>query len=83
MEFKINTPNKPLNSKIFAQENTGCELYQIGDDLWISGVNSQEEAQALLDAHNPPAPAEPTIADKLASVGLSLDELKAAILGGN
>lgn len=82
MEFKVNTPNKPLNSKIFAQENIGCELYQIGDDLWISGVDSQEEAQALLDAHNPPAPTEPTVAEKLAFVGLSLEELKAA-LGGN
>lgn len=30
-----------------------------------------------------PTPTEPTVADKLASVGLSLNELKTALLGGN
>jgi hypothetical protein len=42
-----------------------------------------QKAQDVLNAHVPKPAPEPTIADKLASVGLSLDELKAAILGGN
>jgi len=42
------------------------------------------KAAAVVAAHNGTTVVpEPTIADKLASVGLSLDELKAAILGGN
>ena len=44
----------------------------------------KDKAAAVVAAHNGTTVApEPTIADKLASVGLSLDELKAAILGGN
>lgn len=44
----------------------------------------ETKAAAVVAAHNGTTVApEPTIADKLASVGLSLDELKAAILGGN
>lgn len=42
-----------------------------------------QKAQDVLNNHRPKPRPEPTIADKLASVGLSLDELKAAILGGN
>lgn len=80
-EFDI--PNKPLSTDKFAEENPGFSLFQLGDKLFISGDCSQAEAQAMLDAHNPPAPTEPTVADKLASVGLDFEELKAAILGGN
>lgn len=39
--------------------------------------------KSIVSAHKRQPKPEPTIADKLASVGLSLDELKAAILGGN
>ena len=49
-------------------------------------INTTDEAKAaeIVAAHNGTTIApEPTIADKLASVGLSLDELKSAILGGN
>jgi hypothetical protein len=54
-------------------------------DFWLN-INPSDEstAAAIVAAHNGTTVApEPTIADKLASVGLSLDELKAAILGGN
>jgi len=81
MEFKVNTPNKPTNSFVFL-EQTGCHLFTKDDGFYVAGTATQEEAQSLLDAHNPPAPTEPTIADKLASVGLDFEELKAAILGG-
>lgn len=53
--------------------------------LWLDIEESNySAAAAVVAAHNGTTVApEPTIADKLASVGLSLDELKAAILGGN
>ena len=47
-------------------------------------TDNEVEAAKIVAAHNGNTVApEPTIADKLASVGLSLDELKSAILGGN
>ena len=78
MEHKMNKPNKPLHSTIFRDE-TGWELYTTGDDLIIFGDCTKAEAEAALAAHNPPAPTEPTLDDKLASVGLSVADLKAAL----
>ena len=78
MEHKLENPNKPVNSTIFKNE-TGCNLFIRGEDWFVSGDVTAEQAQALLDAHNPPTPTEPTIADKLASVGLSIEELKSAL----
>jgi hypothetical protein len=47
-------------------------------------TTNEAKAAEVVAAHNGTTVApEPTIADKLASVGLSLDELKSAILGGN
>ena len=78
MEHKIAKPNKPMHSTIFRDE-TGWELYTSGDDLFISGDCTKAQAEAALAAHNPPAPTEPTVAEKLASVGLSVTDLKAAL----
>lgn len=78
MKHKMTKPNKPLHSTIFRNE-TGWELYTTGDDLFIFGDCTKAEAEAALAAHNPPAPTEPTVADKLASVGLSVTDLKAAL----
>jgi hypothetical protein len=78
MEFKVKTPNKPTNSFIFFEE-TGCHLFTKDDGFYVAGAATEEEAQALLDAHNPPAPTEPTIADKLAAAGLTVEELKEAL----
>lgn len=78
MEHKMNKPNKPLNSDIFRNE-TGFELYTIGEDLYISGDCTKAQAEAALAAHNPPAPTPPTVEEKLASVGLSINDLKAAL----
>lgn len=60
-------------------------LVDENNDLWLDIQPSDESAAAaVVAAHNGTTVApEPTVADKLASVGLSLDELKAAILGGN
>ncbi len=78
MEHKMTKPNKPLHSTIFRNE-TGFDLYIRGDDLFISGDCTKAQAEAALDAHNPPAPTEPTVADKLNAAGLTVDELKAAL----
>lgn len=77
--FEITMPKKFLSSELFAKQNEGCQLFTINGKLYISGCNSQAEAEALLDAHNPPAPIEPTVQEKLASVGLSIDDLKVAL----
>ena len=74
-------PAKNLNTDIFFNE-TGWNLFILDGKLCITGDCTKEEAKNALDNHNPPAPKELTIEDKLASVGLSLDELRAA-LGGN
>lgn len=76
MEHKMNKPNKPLHSTIFREE-TGWELYTIGEDLYISGDCTKAEAEAALAAHNPPAPTPPTVSEKLAALGLTADDLKA------
>ena len=78
MEHKIVNPNKPVNSQVFYEE-TGCNLFIRGDDWFISGDVTAEQAQALLNAHNPPAPTQPTVAEKLARVGLSVADLKTAL----
>ncbi len=79
--YTFDIPAKYLNTDIFFNE-TGWNLFILDGKLCITGDCTREEAQAALDNHNPPAPKEPTVAEKLASVGLSLEELKAA-LGGN
>jgi len=78
MEHKVKTPNKLTNSEIFKNE-TGSDLFARENGFYVSGDITAEQAQALLDAHNPPARVEPTLAEKLASVGLSVEELKAAL----
>lgn len=77
--YLFDIPNKSLNSNLFAQENLGFTLTQVEDKLAISGNCTQAEAQAMLDAHNPPAPTDLTVEEKLASVGLNLDDLKSAL----
>ena len=60
------------------------EIFDFSDGTIGFETDNESAAAAVVAAHNGTTVApEPTIADKLASVGLSLDELKAAILGGN
>jgi len=77
MEHTFTIPNKALNSTKFKDE-TGFDLFIRGNELFISGDCTKAKAQAALDAHDGTTP-EPTIAEKLASVGLSVDDLKAAL----
>jgi hypothetical protein len=78
MDYKLTMPNKALNSEIFFKE-TGFYLQIRDGELYVVGECTLEEAKAALAAHNPPAPTEPTVAEKLASVGLLIDDLKAAL----
>jgi hypothetical protein len=78
MEFIVEAKNKYINSLIFKEE-TGCELYLRDNVLYVSGAKSQKEADDFLAAHNPTPAAEPTVSEKLASVGLSVDDLKTVL----
>ena len=60
------------------------EIRDNGEGIISFITNDETLAASVVAKHNGnQIPREATIADKLASVGLSLDELKAAILGGN
>lgn len=52
-------------------------------DFWLDIKTTDEsKAKSIVAAHNGTTVApEPTVADKLASVGLSIEDLKAALLG--
>jgi hypothetical protein len=65
---------KDTQSNIFAYELDGSQDHLIGDKVAIT----QEEADAIIQAKQAsiPQPVPLTPAEKLASVGLSIDELK-------
>ena len=74
-------------SKALQVISPGAEWSLLGDDyddlVWLSEGNKPAWAQVEAEINNPTPTPEPTIEQKLASVGLSLEELKSAILGGN
>jgi hypothetical protein len=78
MRIKINRPNKAVNSEILFDE-TGFWLFCIEDEFFLQGDATEEELRAAFAAHNPTPPTETTVAEKLASVGLSVTDLKAAL----
>lgn len=65
--------------------NIKAPLIDGNGDLWIDiSLEKESEAALIIASHNgTTAQPESTIADKLASVGLSIEELRAAILGEN
>ena len=77
-EIKIAKPSKPTNSTIFFTQ-TGFNLFTRDEDFYVSGCDTQKEADDAIAAHNVPEPVEPTIEEKLASVGLSIADLKVAL----
>jgi len=77
-EFKIAKPTKRVDTGIFLKE-TGWNLFTRDEDFYVSGCDTQKEADDSIAAHNVPEPVEPTVAEKLASVGLSVADLKAAL----
>ena len=78
MEIKISKPTKPVNSFSFYNE-TGFNLFQKDNDFYLLGEATEQELLDAYAAHNPPAQTEPTVTEKLASVGLSIDDLKDAL----
>jgi hypothetical protein len=78
MEHFFKIPNKPLDSDKFKLE-TGWQLFtNDAGDLIISGDCTKAQAQAALTSHDGTR-SELTISEKLASVGLSIDDLKVAL----
>jgi hypothetical protein len=78
--------NKNINGDLLIQEfaNAGFTTEVVvypGNLLELNGLNETDVLMAnqILDAHIAPVPTEPTLAEKLASVGLSLEELRAAL----
>lgn len=58
----------------------GCqEVYIANDKLIIAGDLTKAAAEKGLSNHKPVAVAAPTVVEKLESVGLSIDDLKAAL----
>jgi len=51
----------------------------LDNQLRFVGDIDEKTAQQALDAHIPIPPKEPTVTEKLASVGLSIDDLKDAL----
>ena len=78
MELKINKPTKYADSIIF-RKDTGFDYYTKGDEHFLSGDATEKQLIDAFAAHNPSAPTEPTVAEKLASVGLSVADLKTAL----
>ena len=78
MEIKIEKPTKYADSNLFEQE-TGYAFIQRNNEYFLIGDATEKQLLDAFAAHNPIPPAEPSIVEKLASVGLSVDDLKAAL----
>ena len=65
-----------VNGEQLCKEIGAERVYQIEDKLFIVGDFSVEVAKKGLEDH---VPTKPTIEEKLASVGLTIDDLKAAL----
>ena len=71
--------NKEIKGEQLCQEIGADDLYVANGKIIISGNVDKAFAQSKLDAHTPKPTPQPTIAEKLASVGLSIDDLKEAL----
>jgi hypothetical protein len=68
-----------INGEQLKTELVCDEVYIRDNKLIIGGELTQAQAKAGLAAHVPIAPIEPSVAEKLASVGLTIPDLKAAL----
>ena len=75
-EFAI--PEK-LNTFQLKAELGADEVYVRENKLVIGGDLSEAKVLAGINAHIPAEPKEQSLTEKLASVGLSVDDLKAAL----
>jgi hypothetical protein len=76
--YKFEIPASLNGSQL--KRELGCdEVYILEDKLVIGGSLTEAEAKAGLAVHVAIPDPEPTVSEKLASVGLSIDDLKAAL----
>lgn len=68
-----------FNGQQFTDESKAADVYVRENTLFVESDKSKSELQLLLDNHKAQPAAEPTVAEKLTSVGLSIDDLKAAL----
>ena len=68
-----------LNGEQLKAELNCDEVYIRDQVLVIGGDVTEAQVKAAIAAHKPIYPSEPTVAQKLASVGLSVDDLKVAL----
>jgi hypothetical protein len=71
--------SKEINTKQLSDELNGVSVSVLDNQLRFVGDIDEKTAQQALDAHTPIPPKEPTVTEKLASVGLSIDDLKYAL----
>jgi hypothetical protein len=75
-EFSIPTE---MNGEQLKTELNASILYIADDKLLISAEMTKTEIAKVIASHKPEPVIEPTIEEKLASVGLSVGDLKSAL----
>ncbi len=68
-----------LNGEQLAAETSASNLYVLDNQLVIESEKSKDELIEIIKNHQPIPSQEPTIEQKLQSVGLSIDDLKVAL----
>lgn len=82
--MKIFSKPENLNGEILKEELAAVGIVvpvirDFGDNTIGFDTDDETLGASVVAAHNPPPPTEPTIEEKLESVGLSVDDLKAAL----
>ena len=70
---------KEINGDQLCKEIGADDLYVANGKIIILGKVNKDMAQSKLDAHIPQPTPQPTIEEKLQSVGLNLNDLKVAL----
>jgi hypothetical protein len=70
---------KAINSEQLGEELGGVSVVLVGGKLRFVGDITEKQAKDALETHIPIPIPELTISEKLASVGLSVDDLKTAL----
>lgn len=81
MEFhKFENINPESINGVQLKTELGCdEVYFRDGILFIGGTLTEKEAAAGLAAHVPALPKEPTVLEKLDSIGVTIPDLKIAL----
>jgi hypothetical protein len=71
--------SKELNGDQLQNEIGAANLYAFEDKLIIDSDKSEDQVKAIIANHKPTPKPLPTLVEKLAAAGISLEELKAAL----